>query len=280
MANQEQCWSCKRLVRNLRSHQVKALLINCRLRISPHELLRPQPVAASADLCSARSRSQDVPQQALAQALQGIPDPPQVGCEAACSGAEQAAGLAGQQHVCLYEDDRRQDRGQDDRTEEVAAFAQLLHKEQPASMPASAPGKSSAIRCQRQAFRYLPIPAEEDKEDSDAEEEDELFKDLSITAQRVLQILMKLHDPYRAKLLSVLRSSSVNVRWCSCQDLDDYLQRFEVHGVSHHSSLRRSPAARYMQGRPCLVVEVTASSHPNHGNGRLRRQRSGRMCRS
>ena len=51
-----------------------------------------------------------------------------------------------------------------------------------------------------QAFHHLPIPAEEDKEDSDAEEENKLFKDLStITEEQVLQILMNLLDPDRAK---------------------------------------------------------------------------------
>ena len=150
--------------------------------------------------------------------------------EAGHTGIEEAAGLAepaggeageaaegGQQQVDLHED--------------VAAFAQLIHKEEPALTPAPAPGNSSAVKRQRQALCDVPASAEDALDDSDVEDEEDQFSDLSIDERQALHLLMKHHKPDRAQLLRLLQRLRANVRWRHCQDLDDYLQRFEVHAV-------------------------------------------------
>ena len=108
-----------------------------------------------------------------------------------------------QQHVSLHED--------------VAAFAQLSQKHEPFCMPAHAPAKSPAIKRQKQA-------AEEDPDDTCGDQ----FSNLSAHEQQLLPILMRLPRPDRVVLLSLAHKLGANIRWRSCQDLDDYLQRFEV----------------------------------------------------
>ena len=270
MDTRRQCRSCNRLFRNLTLHQETSGLINCRLNLAPHELVRSRAIAAPEGPLSALPKAQHTPQQSAAGLPQDHPDPPEAPFEADHPGAEQAVGLeehpsgegdgAAQQyqhHVSLHED--------------VAAFAQLSCMQGPILTPALAPGKGHSIKCRRQAFTELARPAEDAAEDDYTEDEEDQFSNLSAHERLMLPLLMKMHKPDRAALLRLGCSLGARVRWRSCQDLDDHLQHFEVHPFQPHPNA----SCNCKHSHECL-----GSCPSTHQNEQCRRQRSGKRSRS